>query len=98
MLPRPSSARNDIVLVNGVTKQPVTDKYTCVERAPHVGYDPKTNGVNLTPLLCNNLESIGSVSIEHIENQLILTLRFSHESPPNCCLTKRDANLSSQGL
>ena len=40
MLPRPSSARNDIVLINSVTKQPFTYKDACVERAPHVGYDP----------------------------------------------------------
>ena len=66
MLPRPSSARNDIVLVNGVTKQPVTDKDTCVERAPHVGYDPKTNGVNLTPLLCARLDPVAVAFHRHV--------------------------------
>ena len=40
MLPRLSSARNDIVLINGVTRQPFTCKDACVVRAPHVGYDP----------------------------------------------------------
>ena len=40
MLLRPSAAQNDIVLSNGITKQPFTYEDTCVESAPHVGYDP----------------------------------------------------------